>query len=140
MTINLNWKKILIIIGIYIVSLVTVFLIGRFMEIKSLKESKIKLEQDLKEVLSKMSDMENRNSELLESNDLLEKLNGELKTENKGMKSDINSIKDITKSTEQKLDEIETNMNNMSDIVKMAKENQRVFRYYIETVSQITED
>ena len=140
MTVNLNWKKILILIGIYIISLVTVFLIGRFMKIKSLKESQIKLEQDLKEVLSKMSDMENRNSELLESNDLLEKLNSELKTENEGMKSDINSIKNVTKSTEQKLDEMETSMNNMSDIVKMAKENQRIFRYYIETVSQITED
>lgn len=140
MTINLNLKKALIILTIYMISLIIVFAIGRNSKFKSLEKSQIKLEEDLKEVLSNMSDMEKRNDELLKSNDLLEKLNDELKTENEGMKSDINSIKNVTKSTEQKLDEMETGMNNMSDIVKIAKENQRIFRYYIETVSQITEE
>lgn len=140
MTINLNLKKSLIILTIYMISLIIVFAIGRNSKFKSLEKSQIKLEEDLKKVLSNMSDMEKRNDELLKSNDLLEKLNNELKTENEGMKSDINSIKNVTKSTEQKLDEMETSMNNMSDIVKIAKENQRIFRYYIETVSQITEE
>lgn len=140
MTINLNLKQALIILTIYMISLIIVFAIGRNSKFKSLEKSQIKLEEDLKKVSSNMSDMEKRNDELLKSNDLLEKLNDELKTENEGMKSDINSIKNVTKSTEQKLDEMETGMNNMSDIVKIAKENQRIFRYYIETVSQITEE
>lgn len=140
MTLELNLKKILIVLTIYMISITIAFIIGRNIKIKSLNESQIKLEQDLKDMQSKINDIQNRNDELLNLNNEQQKINDELKKENLAMKSDLNSIKDLTKSTERKLNEIETNTSNVSEMIKILKENQKIFRNYIETVSQITEE
>lgn len=140
MKLELNLKKILIVLTIYMISIIISFTIGRNIKIKSLNESQIKLEQDLKDMESKINDIQNRNDELLNLNNKQQKINDELKKENLAMKSDLNSIKDLTKSTEQKLNEIETNTSNVSEMIKILKENQKIFRNYIETVSQITEE
>ena len=49
MTINLNLKKALIILTIYMISLIIVFAIGRNSKFKSLEKSQIKLEEELNE-------------------------------------------------------------------------------------------
>lgn len=143
MTIDLNsknFKRALIIFCIYMISIIIAFTIGRNIKLKSWKDSQTKLEQDLNEAKSKMNDIEIRNQELLELNDRQQKINDELKEENELMKSDINSIKTLTKSTEQKLNEVNINTDNISEMIKALKENQKIFRNYIETVSQIMEE
>ena len=140
MTLELNLKKTLIVLTIYMISIIIAFTIGRNIKIKLLNESQIKLEQDLKNIQSKINDIQNSNDELLNLNNEQQKINDELKKENLAMKSDLNSIKDLTKSTEQKLNEIETSTSNVSEMIKILKENQKIFRNYIETVSQITEE
>ena len=140
MTINFTWKKILIFSIIFIVLLFVSFFIGRTLKIKSLKDSQIKLEQDLEIAISKISELEKRNNELLELNDTQKKLVEELKNENEKMKNDINSIKEIKKNTKQKLNKVSTDIDNTSNMIKTLKENQAIFRIYIENVSKITEE
>lgn len=129
-----NLKKILITLGIYIVSTVIAFVIGRNMKINTFSDTS-KIEIDLQNATEKLEKVNKKYDELVALNDNIKHVNAELLKENESMKSDLNNIKETTDYTMYKLTKIDNSTQDSSTIIKNLKENQKLFREYIQSVS-----
>lgn len=115
--------------------LATAFFLGRFSATKGISES-TKLDEDLKILNEKVSELEKRNEELITLNEEQERLCSQLKSENKSMKKTIGNINELTISTRDKLDEMENSATSIFDTLTLIKENQKVLKAYILSVSK----
>lgn len=129
--------KIIILVLIYVVSIIITFFLSENITMKKCKDSQVKIEEDLNKALSKMSDVEKRNDELLELNDKQQKINDELKNENIAMKSDLNDIKLVQTSTKEKLGEIEKSADESTSTIKLLRDNNSILRQYFQDTSNI---
>lgn len=132
-------KKIknIIFASIYVVSLIVVAFLVKNITMKKCKDTEIKLEEDLNNVNSKMTDVEKRNNELLELNDKQQKINDELKTENNAMKEDLGNIKSSAKLTKEKLDKIEQCMDETTSTIQTLRNNNAILREYFQSTYKI---
>ena len=115
--------------------LATAFFLGRFSVTKGISES-TKLDEDLKILNENVSELEKRNEELITLNEEQERLCSQLKSENEGMRKTIGNINELTVSTKGKLDEIENSASSAIDTLNLIKENQKVLKAYILSVSK----
>lgn len=129
--------KIIILVLIYVVSIIITFFLSKNITMKKCKDSQIKIEEDLNKALSKTSDVEKRNDELLELNEKQQKINDELKNENIAMKSDLNDIKLVQTSTKEKLGEIEKSADESTSTIKLLRDNNSILRQYFQDTSNI---
>ena len=129
--------KIIILIAFYIISLIDVFLLSKNITINKYKDSKIKIEEDLNKANSKISDIEQRNDELLKFNDKQQKINNELKAENDAMKKDLEKIKSTAQSTKEKLDEVENSTDKTISIIQKLRNNNSILREYFQSTCEI---
>jgi len=132
-------KKIknIILVSIYVVSLILVAFLVKNITMKKCKDSEIKLEEDLNNVQSKMTDVEKRNDELLELNNKQQKINDELKIENNAMKEDLGNIKSTAKSTKEKLNELEQSANETTSTIQKLRNNNSILREYFQSTCEI---
>ncbi len=128
-------KSIVWTVLIALVLLATAFFLGRFSATKGSSES-TKLDEDLKILNEKVSELEKRNEELITLNEEQERLCSQLKSENKNMKKTIGNINELTISTRDKLDEMENSTTSIFDTLTLIKENQKVLKAYILSVSK----
>lgn len=134
-----NLKKIFITLSIYIVSTIIAFVIGRNMKINTYSDTS-KIEFDLQNAETKLTEVNKRNVELEELVTSLKRTNAELLKENESMKSDLNNIKESTEHTLYKLSKLDNSVQDSSSVIKNLKENQKLFREYIQSVSDVTKE
>ena len=94
-----------------------------------------KIEIDLQNATEKLTEVNKKYDELIALNDNIKHVNAELLKENESMKSDLNNIKEVTDYTMYKLTKIDNSTQDSSTIIKNLKENQKLFREYIQSVS-----
>ena len=110
MTLELNLKKTLIVLTIYMISIIIAFTVGKNIKIKSLNESQIKLEQDLKDMQSKINDIQNQMERNEINDDELQNENYDLDVDNLAEADSDNENKNVH---EQQENNVENQNNNM---------------------------
>ena len=131
-------KKIVIQIVVFIIALSLSFIFGYCFRGKNTKDSQIKLEQDLERMKEVVSNLNERNEELIKLNDEQSKLCDKLKNEKNEMQENLDGIKKATISTKSKIDELNDKATDASSTIRVLKENQKILREYINEVSKVT--
>lgn len=135
----MKFKTFLILLFIYLISLIFIFFVGRSSKNTS-SDYIIKLENDLTDAQMLIKTIEKRNEELINLNENQEKINQELKIENEKMSDDLQNIKEITISTQDKLGELENISNETLSTIQKLKNNNDLFREYIKNVSNVIKE
>ena len=133
-----NIKKVIIKIIIFVLSIMVAFFLGYNFSIKN--HNYFHLDEKLKNAEELIKKIEERNDELFILTENQEKIIKELKIENENQKNDLNAIKEITFSTENKIMEIDESMDRVSDKMNKIKENQKIFKEYIINISNIVKE
>ena len=129
-------KKKIIYICISITFIIISFFVGKFDSKKDISQ----LQNDLKIANDKLSDIEQRNEELIQLNEEQKVIINELNLENQNSTKHIESIKEINSSTKEKLNNLESSVDSTMSSINKLKENNKILKEYFNSVTSIMEE
>ena len=129
-------KKKIIYICISITFIIISFFVGKFDSKKDISQ----LQNDLKIANDKLSDIEQRNEELIQLNEEQKVIINELNLENQNSTKHIESIKEISSSTKEKLNNLESSADSAMSSINKLKENNKILKEYFNSVTSIMEE
>ena len=129
-------KNKIIYICISITFIIISFFVGKFDSKKDISQ----LQNDLKIANDKLSDIEQRNEELIQLNEEQKVMINELSLENQNSTKHIESIKEINSSTKEKLNNLESSADSAMSSINKLKENNKILKEYFNSVTSIMEE
>ena len=129
-------KNKIIYICISITFIIISFFVGKFDSKKDISQ----LQNDLKIANDKLSDIEQRNEELIQLNEEQKVIINELNLENQNSTKHIESIKEINSSTKEKLNNLESSADSAMSSINKLKENNKILKEYFNSVTSIMEE
>ena len=129
-------KKKIIYICISITFIIISFFVGKFGSKKDISQ----LQNDLKIANDKLSNVEKRNAELIQLNEEQKVIINELSLENQNSIKHIESIKEISSSTKEKLNNLESSVGSTMSSINKLKENNKILKEYFNSVTSIMEE
>ena len=98
------------------------------------------MQNDLKIANDKLSNVEQRNEELIQLNEEQKIIINELSLENQNSTKHIESIKEISSSTKEKLNNLESSADSAMSSINKLKENNKILKEYFNSVTSIMEE
>ena len=129
-------KNKIIYICISITFIIISFFVGKFDSKKDISQ----LQNDLKIANDKLSNVEQRNEELIQLNEEQKIIINELSLENQNSTKHIESIKEISSSTKEKLNNLESSADSAMSSINKLKENNKILKEYFNSVTSIMEE
>ena len=129
-------KNKIIYICISITFIIISFFVGKFDSKKDISQ----LQNDLKIANDKLSDIEQRNEELIQLNEEQKVMINELSLENQNSTKHIESIKEINSSTKEKLNNLKSSADSAMSSINKLKENNKILKEYFNSVTSIMEE
>ena len=129
-------KKKIIYICILITFIIISFFVGKFGSKKDISQ----LQNDLKIANDKLSNVEKRNEELIQLNEEQKIIINELSLENQNSTKHIESIKEISSSTKEKLNNLESSVGSTMSSINKLKENNKILKDYFNSVLCVMEE
>ena len=129
-------KKKIIYICISITFIIISFFVGKFDSKKDISQ----LQNDLKIANDKLSNVEQRNEELIQLNEEQKVMINELSLENQNSTKHIESIKEISSSTKEKLNNLKSSADSAMSSINKLKENNKILKEYFNSVTSIMEE
>ena len=129
-------KNKIIYICISITFIIISFFVGKFGSKKDISQ----LQNDLKIANDKLSNVEQRNEELIQLNEEQKIIINELSLENQNSTKHIESIKEINSSTKEKLNNLESSVDSTMSSINKLKENNKILKEYFNSVTSIMEE
>lgn len=129
-------KNKIIYICISITFIIISFFVGKFDSKKDISQ----LQNDLKIANDKLSDVEQRNEELIQLNEEQKVIINELSLENQNSTKHIESIKEISSSTKEKLNNLEFSADSAMSSINKLKENNKILKEYFNSVLCVMEE
>lgn len=129
-------KNKIIYICISITFVIISFFVGKFDSKKDISQ----LQNDLKITNDKLSEVEKRNEELIQLNEEQKVIINELSLENQNSTKHIESIKEISSSTKEKLNNLESSVDSTMSSINKLKENNKILKEYFNSVLCVMEE
>ena len=129
-------KNKIIYICISITFIIISFFVGKFDSKKDISQ----LQNDLKIANDKLSNVEQRNEELIQLNEKQKVMINELSLENQNSTKHIESIKEISSSTKEKLNNLKSSADSAMSSINKLKENNKILKEYFNSVTSIMEE
>ena len=129
-------KKKIIYICISMTFIIISFFVGKFDSKKDISQ----LQNDLKITNDKLSDVEKRNEKLIQLNEEQKVIINELGLENQNSTKHIESIKEISSSTKEKLNNLESSADSAMSSINKLKENNKILKDYFNSVLCVMEE
>lgn len=129
-------KNKIIYICISITFIIISFFVGKFDSKKDISQ----LQNDLKITNDKLSDVEKRNEELIQLNEEQKVIINELSLENQNSTKHIESIKEISSSTKEKLNNLESSADSAMSSINKLKENNKILKEYFNSILCVMEE
>ena len=129
-------KNKIIYICISITFIIISFFVGKFDSKKDISQ----LQNDLKIANDKLSDIEQRNEELIQLNEEQKVIINELNLENQNSTKHIESIKEISSSTKEKLNNLKSSADSAMSSINKLKENNKILKEYFNSITSIMEE
>ena len=129
-------KNKIIYICISITFIIISFFVGKFDSKKDISQ----LQNDLKIANDKLSNVEQRNEELIQLNEEQKVIINELNLENQNSTKHIESIKEISSSTKEKLNNLKSSADSAMSSINKLKENNKILKEYFNSVTSIMEE
>ena len=129
-------KNKIIYICISITFIIISFFVGKFDSKKDIAQ----LQNDLKIANDKLSDIEQRNEELIQLDEEQKVIINELNLENQNSTKHIESIKEISSSTKEKLNNLKSSADSAMSSINKLKENNKILKEYFNSVTSIMEE
>ena len=129
-------KNKIIYICISITFIIISFFVGKFDSKKDISQ----LQNDLKIANDKLSNVEQRNEELIQLNEEQKVIINELSLENQNSTKHIESIKEISSSTKEKLNNLESSVDSTMSSINKLKENNKILKEYFNSVLCVMEE
>ena len=129
-------KNKIIYICISITFIIISFFVGKFDSKKDISQ----LQNDLKIANDKLSNVEQRNEELIQLNEEQKIIINELSLENQNSTKHIESIKEISSSTKEKLNNLKSSADSAMSSINKLKENNKILTEYFNSVTSIMEE
>ena len=129
-------KNKIIYICISITFIIISFFVGKFDSKKDISQ----LQNDLKITNDKLSNVEQRNEKLIQLNEEQKVIINELSLENQNSTKHIESIKEISSSTKEKLSNLESSADSAMSSINKLKENNKILKEYFNSVTSIMEE
>ena len=129
-------KNKIIYIYISITFIIISFFVGKFDSKKDISQ----LQNDLKITNDKLSDVEKRNEKLIQLNEEQKVIINELGLENQNSIKHIESIKEISSSTKEKLNNLESSVDSATSSINKLKENNKILKEYFNSILCVMEE
>ena len=129
-------KNKIIYIYISITFIIISFFVGKFDSKKDISQ----LQNDLKITNDKLSDVEKRNEKLIQLNEEQKVIINELSLENQNSIKHIESIKEISSSTKEKLNNLESSVDSATSSINKLKENNKILKEYFNSILCVMEE
>ena len=129
-------KNKIIYICISITFIIISFFVGKFDSKKDISQ----LQNDLKITNDKLSDVEKRNEKLIQLNEGQKVIINELSLENQNSTKHIESIKEISSSTKEKLNNLESSVDSTMSSINKLKENNKILKEYFNSILCVMEE
>ena len=129
-------KNKIIYICISMTFIIISFFVGKFDSKKDISQ----LQNDLKIANDKLSNVEQRNEELIQLNEEQKVMINELSLENQNSTKHIESIKEISSSTKEKLNNLKSSADSAMSSINKLKENNKILKEYFNSVTSIMEE
>lgn len=129
-------KNKIIYICISITFIIISFFVGKFDSKKDISQ----LQNDLKITNDKLSDVEKRNEKLIQLNEEQKVIINELSLENQNSTKHIESIKEISSSTKEKLNNLESSADSAMSSINKLKENNKILKEYFNSILCVMEE
>lgn len=129
-------KKKIIYICISMMFIIISFFVGKFDSKKDISQ----LQNDLKIANDKLSNVEQRNEKLIQLNEEQKVIINELSLENQNSTKHIESIKEISSSTKEKLNNLEFSADSAMSSINKLKENNKILKDYFNSVLCVMEE
>ena len=123
-------KNKIIYICISITFIIISFFVGKFDSKKDISQ----LQNDLKIANDKLSDVGQRNEKLIQLNDEQKVIINKLSLENQNSTKHIESIKEISSSTKEKLNNLESSADSAMSSINKLKENNKILKEYFNSI------
>ena len=129
-------KNKIIYICISITFIIISFFVGKFDSKKDISQ----LQNDLKITNDKLSDVEKRNEKLIQLNEEQKVIINELGLENQNSTKHIESIKEISSSTKEKINNLESSVDSAMSSINKLKENNKILKEYFNSILCVMEE
>ena len=129
-------KNKIIYICISITFIIISFFVGKFDSKKDISQ----LQNDLKITNDKLSDVGQRNEKLIQLNEEQKVIINELSLENQNSTKHIESIKEISSSTKEKLNNLESSVDSTMSSINKLKENNKILKEYFNSILCVMEE
>lgn len=129
-------KNKIIYICISITFIIISFFVGKFDSKKDISQ----LQNDLKITNDKLSEVEKRNEKLIQLNEEQKVIINELGLENQNSTKHIESIKEISLSTKEKLSNLESSADSAMSSINKLKENNKILKEYFNSILCVMEE
>lgn len=129
-------KNKIIYICISITFIIISFFVGKFDSKKDISQ----LQNDLKIANDKLSNVEQRNEKLIQLNEEQKVIINELGLENQNSIKHIESIKEISSSTKEKLNNLESSVDSATSSIYKLKENNKILKEYFNSILCVMEE
>lgn len=129
-------KNKIIYICISITFIIISFFVGKFDSKKDISQ----LQNDLKITNDKLSDVGQRNEKLIQLNEEQKVIINELSLENQNSTKHIESIKEISSSTKEKLNNLESSADSAMSSINKLKENNKILKEYFNSILCVMEE
>ena len=129
-------KNKIIYICISITFIIISFFVGKFDSKKDISQ----LQNDLKITNDKLSEVEKRNEKLIQLNEGQKVIINELSLENQNSTKHIESIKEISSSTKEKLNNLESSVDSTMSSINKLKENNKILKEYFNSILCVMEE
>lgn len=129
-------KNKIIYICISITFIIISFFVGKFNSKKDISQ----LQNDLKITNDKLSDVGQRNEKLIQLNEEQKVIINELSLENQNSTKHIESIKEISSSTKEKLNNLESSADSAMSSINKLKENNKILKEYFNSILCVMEE
>ena len=123
-------KKKIIYICISMTFIIISFFVGKFDSKKDISQ----LQNDLKIANDRLSNVEQRNEKLIQLNEEQKVIINELGLENQNSTKHIESIKEISSSTKEKLNNLESSADSAMSSINKLKENNKILKEYFNSI------
>lgn len=125
---------------IYICISITFIIISFFVGKLDSKKDISQLQNDLKIANDKLSDVGQRNEKLIQLNEEQKVIINELSLENQNSTKHIESIKEISSSTKEKLNNLESSADSAMSSINKLKENNKILKEYFNSILCVMEE
>ena len=129
-------KNKIIYICISITFIIISFFVGKFDSKKDISQ----LQNDLKITNDKLSEVEKRNEKLIQLNEGQKVIINELSLENQNSTKHIESIKEISSSTKEKLNNLKSSADSAMSSINKLKENNKILKEYFNSILCVMEE